>query len=196
MSSVALVVVGPYLLGQATDIIVSGVTSDGDIDFGALHRKLIFIGALYLASWALAYSQAYILAGVVQRSMYALRESIENKINRLPLSYIDRQSRGDLLSRVTNDIDNLAQSLQQTVSQIVTSLLTLIGVAVMMFIISPLMALIAMVTVPISVLLIKFIGGKARPRFVSQWRYTGSRERAGRGGVHRSRHRKELRAPA
>ena len=118
--------------------------------------------------------QSYILAGVVQRSMYALRESVERKLNRLPLKYIDGQPRGDLLSRVTNDIDNLSQSLQQTVSNILTSLLTLIGVTVMMFTISPLLAVIALSTVPISLWLMKFIGGKARPRFMSQWRHTGS----------------------
>jgi len=173
VSSVTLVVIGPRLLGEATDIIVSGVSSPEGIDFGALHRKLALVAVIYLTSWALAYSQAYILAGVVQRSMYALRESVERKLNRLPLSYIDGQPRGDLLSRVTNDIDNLAQSLQQTVSQILTSLLTLIGVTVMMFTISPLLALIALTTVPISVWLIKVIGMKARPRFLAQWRHTG-----------------------
>ena len=126
------------------------------------------------ASWVLSYTPSYLLAGVVQRSMYGLRESVERKLNHLPLSYIDRQPRGDLLSRVTNDIDNLAQSLQQTTSQILTSVLTLIGVTVMMFTISPLLAVIALVTVPISMRLMKDIGGKARPRFMAQWRYTGS----------------------
>ena len=173
VASVSLVVVGPRLLGQATDIIVSGVEGDG-IDFGALHRKLFLVAAIYLASWALAYSQAYILAGVLQRSMFAVRESVEHKINRLPLSYIDRQARGDLLSRVTNDIDNLSQSLQQTTSQILTSLLTLLGVTIMMFTISPLLAAIALTTVPLSIWLMKYIGGRARPRFISQWRHTGS----------------------
>ena len=178
IASVALVVVGPRLLGQATDIIVQGVldrrSGGAGVDFGRLHRKLLFIASLYLGSWFLAYSQAYILAGVIQRSMYNLRQSIEHKINRLPLRYIDAQPRGDLLSRVTNDIDNLAQGLQQTVSSIITSLLTLVGVAVMMFTISPLLASIALTTVPISVLLIRFIGGKARPRFLQQWRHTGA----------------------
>jgi ATP-binding cassette subfamily B protein len=173
VASVALVVLGPRLLGQATDIIVGGVRGDG-IDFGALHRKLAVVAAIYLGSWALAYTQAYILAGVLQRSMFALRESVEHKINRLPLSYIDRHARGDLLSRVTNDIDNLAQSLQQTTSQIVTSLLTLVGVIVMMFVISPLLATIALVTVPTSVWLMKLIGARARPRFMAQWRHTGT----------------------
>ncbi|WP_394942735.1 ABC transporter ATP-binding protein [uncultured Ilumatobacter sp.] len=179
IGSVGLIVVGPRLLGQATDIIVEGVreriakTGDG-IDFGALHSKLWFIAGLYTISWALSYGQSFMLAGVVQRSMYRLRESVETKINKLPISYIDRQARGDLLSRVTNDIDNLAQSLQQTVSSIITSLLTLIGVTVMMFIISPLLAAIALVTVPLSLVLIKQIGGRAGPRFIEQWKHTGA----------------------
>ncbi len=171
--SVSLVVAGPRLLGQATDIIVEGVEGNG-IDFGRLHRQLFLVGSIYLGSWCLAYGQAYLLAGVIQRSMYELRESVERKLNRLPLAFVDRQERGDLLSRVTNDIDNLAQSLQQTTSQIVTSLLTLVGVTVMMFTISPLLAAIALVTVPTSVWLMKTIGGRARPRFIAQWRHTGS----------------------
>ena len=173
VTSVVLVVLGPRLLGQATDIIVSGIAGDG-IDFGALHDKLFVVGGIYVGSWALAYTQGYILAGVLQRSMFGLREQVETKINRLPLSYIDRHARGDLLSRVTNDIDNLSQSLQQTTSQILTSLLTLIGVIVMMFVISPLLAAVALVTVPTSVFLMKLIGGKARPKFMAQWRHTGS----------------------
>jgi ATP-binding cassette subfamily B protein len=172
--SVVLVVLGPRVLGHATDIIVSGVTTGEGIDFAALHRTLVGVGVLYLASWGLAVLQAYILAGVVQRSMFTLRAAVEDKLHRLPLTYVDRTARGDLLSRVTNDIDNLAQSLQQTVSQIVTGLLTLLGVAVMMFTISPFMAVVALVTVPMSIWIIKLVGGRARPRFLSQWRYTGS----------------------
>jgi ATP-binding cassette, subfamily B, multidrug efflux pump len=171
--SVALVVLGPRLLGTATDLIVEGVAGDG-IDFGALHRQLLLVGAIYLGAWALAAAQAYILAGVVQRSMYALRESVEAKLHRLPLRYVDGQPRGDLLSRVTNDIDNLAQSLQMTVSQIITSLLTLVGVAVMMFTISPVLAAVALTTVPVSILIMRAIAARARPRFLAQWRHTGS----------------------
>ena len=174
VTSVSLVVLGPRLLGEATNIIFEGYSRPGGIDFAALHRQLIIVGFIYLGSWALGYMQAFILAGVVQRSMFALRESVERKLNRLPLRYIDGQSRGDLLSRVTNDIDNLSQSLQQTVSNILTSILTIIGVTVMMFTISPMLAAIALTTVPISLFLMKFIGGKARPRFMSQWRHTGS----------------------
>ena len=174
LSSVTLVVLGPRLLGQATDIIVRGVVGGSGIDFGDLHRKLWFILGIYTGSWALSHVQAFILAGVVQRSMYALRAQVEQKLNRLPLRYVDSQPRGDLLSRVTNDIDNLAQSLQQTMSQILTSTLLLIGVAVMMVTISPFMAAVALVTVPGALWLMKLIGGRARPRFMDQWRHTGS----------------------
>ena len=175
VGSVTLVVLGPRLLGEATNIIYDGIINpDKGIDFGALHRQLLIVGVIYAGSWALAYMQSYILAGVVQRSMYRLRESVEVKLNRLPLKYIDGQPRGDLLSRVTNDIDNLAQSLQQTVSNILTSILTLIGVTIMMFTISPLLAMVALITVPVSLWLMKYIGAKARPRFMSQWRHTGS----------------------
>ena len=171
--SVVLVVIGPRLLGDATNIIVQGVIGGGGIDFDELHRQLITVMLVYVGSFVLQYTSSYVLAGVVQRSMFSLRQQVEGKLNRLPLSYIDRQPRGDLLSRVTNDIDNLSQSLQQTTSQILTALLTLVGVMVMMFTISPLLALVALVTVPLSVLLMKVIGGKARPRFMAQWRYTG-----------------------
>jgi ATP-binding cassette subfamily B protein len=174
IGSVVLTVIGPSLLGRATNIIVDGVSGDDGIDFDALHRQLLIAVVVYLVAWVLSYGQAYVLAGVVQRSMFALRQSVEAKLNRLPLSYVDRQPRGDLLSRVTNDIDNLAQSLQQTVSQIVTSVLSLIGVAIMMFVISPLLAVVALTLVPFSLWLVKFIGGKARPRFIDQWRHTGS----------------------
>ncbi len=174
VASVILTVLGPRLLGEATDIIVSGVREPGGIDTDALRRTLTLVGGLYLAAWALGYGQAWLLAGVVQRTMHGLRAKVEDKIHRLPLAHVDAQPRGDLLSRVTNDIDNLAQSLQQTMSQILTSLLTLLGVTVMMFTISPLLAVVALITFPVSILLMKQIGGRARPRYLTQWRHTGS----------------------
>src|SRR5258708_18294477 len=106
--------------------------------------------------------------------MFRLRSAAEVKLNALPLSYIDHEQRGDLLSRVTNDIDNIAQSLQQTLSQMLTSILLLIGVAVMMFTISPLLAGVALLTVPLSVFAMRLIAGRARPPFMAQWRNTGS----------------------
>ena len=98
---------------------------------------------------------------------------IEAKINRLPLSYFDKHTRGELLSRVTNDIDNISQALQQTLSQLLTSLLTVIGVTVMMFVVSPTLALIALVTIPVSVLVTSVIGKRSQKLFVSQWKATG-----------------------
>jgi ATP-binding cassette subfamily B protein len=105
--------------------------------------------------------------------MRGLRDDVENKLNRLPLRYVDRQARGDLLSRVTNDIDNVAQSLQQTLSMALTSLLQMVGVVAVMFVISWLLALIALVTVPLSLLTVRLITSRSRRRFVAQWRHTG-----------------------
>src|SRR5262249_21511707 len=98
---------------------------------------------------------------------------VEDKVNVLPLSYIDKQQKGDLLSRVTNDIDNVAQSLQQTLSQMLTSVLLLVGTAIMMFTISPLLAVVALTTVPVSVYGMQVVAKKARPKFISQWKHTG-----------------------
>src|SRR4029450_1865577 len=115
-----------------------GVTSGKGIDFSKLHKTLLVVLAIYLASGALALTQGRLLAGVVQRAMFRLRSDVEDKLNRMPLRYVDRQPRGDMLSRVTNDIDNVAQSLQQTLSQLLTSTLTLVGVLIMTLTISPL----------------------------------------------------------
>ena len=172
--SVTLIVFGPKLLGHATDIIVSGVVSGQGIDFDALHRTLLFVAGLYLVGAGLAYVQAWLLAGVVQGTMARLRSLVEDKLNRLPLSYVDRQPRGDLLSRVTNDIDNVAQSLQQSLSQMLTSTLTIIGVLVMMVWISPLLALVGILTVPLSLFLIRMIAARSKGRFLAQWRHTGT----------------------
>ncbi len=172
IASATLNVLGPRVLGHGTDIIVRGVISH-HMDFGALHHVLWQAVALYGGSSALSIIAAYMLAGVIQRLMYKLRSLVEDKVNALPLSYIDKQARGDLLSRVTNDIDNVAQSLQQTLSQMLTSVLLLIGVAAMMFSISPLLAVVALTTVPVSVWLMRIVARRARPRFMSQWKSTG-----------------------
>ncbi len=171
--STALNVAGPKVLGQATDVVVSGVAGGGGIDFGQLHRTLVLVGLVYLGGAGLGLVIAWVLAGVVQRLMFRLRELAEAKLHALPLAYVDRQPRGDLLSRVTNDLDNVAQSLQQTLSQMLTSVLLLVGVAVMMFTISPLLAVVALTTVPLSVLAMRAIATRARPRYLSQWRSTG-----------------------
>ncbi|NLV54451.1 MAG: ABC transporter ATP-binding protein [Acidimicrobiales bacterium] len=164
---------GPKLLGRGTDIIVRGVLGGDGIDFPSLHRLLLLLVAMYLASAVCSWAQSYLIAGVVQRTMRGLRADVEDKLNRLPLDHVDRQPRGDLLSRVTNDIDNVAQSLQQTLSQMFSSILQLFGVLALMLWISPVLALIAFVTVPLSLTITKTIAKRSKARFVEQWSHTG-----------------------
>jgi ATP-binding cassette subfamily B protein len=208
VASVTLSVLGPRILGQATDLIFSGVISSkipagvtkaqavaglrshGEgtladmvgsmhlvpgqgIDFSQVGRVLLTVVVIYAASSVGSLMQGRVTTTIVQRVVFRLREQVQAKLSRLPLSYFDRQPRGEILSRVTNDIDNLAQSMQQTLSQIVTSVLTIAGVLIMMFVISPLLALIALVTVPVSVFLVARIGKRAQPQFVRQWATTG-----------------------
>ena len=175
VGSVSLSVLGPKVLGRATDVIVAGVTGrPGGIDTGELHRVLLFALGLYAVSSVLAYIQAYVLATVVQATMQSLRADVEAKINRLPLRYVDGQPRGDLLSRVTNDIDNVAQSMQQSLSQMLTAVLTLLGVLVMMVSISPLLALVAVITVPAALGTVRAITRRSKGKFIAQWAQTGS----------------------
>jgi ATP-binding cassette subfamily B protein len=176
LASVSLSVIGPKILGRATDVIFTGLTHGGPsaINFPSLHRVLWFVVALYVGASILGYIQSYVLAGIVQRTMYRLRESVEAKLNRLPLRYVDGQARGDLLSRVTNDIDNLAQGMQQTLSQLLTSTLMLVGTLVLMFVVSWLLALVALVTIPLSLYTMKAITKRSRSKFVAQWRHTGA----------------------
>jgi ATP-binding cassette, subfamily B, multidrug efflux pump len=143
------------------------------IDFGRLHQVLLLVVGLYLVSASFLWLQGYLLNGAVQRSIYALRNEVEAKINRLPLSYFDQMARGEMLSRVTNDIDNVSQSMQQTLSQVLTSLLNVVGVTVMMFVVSPLLAVIALVTIPVSVLVTATIGKRSQQQFIRQWKNTG-----------------------
>ena len=209
IGSVTLTVLGPKLLGRATDVIFRGYLGDrlplglsvqqaaaaarargnGDladlllrshvvpgvgIDFGALGTVLGWALAAYAAAGVLSWLQGFLLNDAVQSTVRALRSDVEDKLNRLPLPYIDDQPRGELLSRVTNDIDNIAQSLQQTLSQLVTSLLTVVGVVTMMVVISPLLAVIALVTIPVTVFVTRAIAKRSQPRFLAQWRATGA----------------------
>ena len=174
VGSVTLSVLGPRILGHATNIIVDGVISGNGIDFGDLHRTLAGVIVLYVVSASMAYGQAWLLAGVVQKTMFRLRADVEDKLHELPLGHVDRQPRGDLLSRVTNDIDNVAQSLQQTLSQMLTSVLTIFGVVIMMFTISPMLAGIAVLTIPASLFTLKTIASRSKKRFIAQWAHTGA----------------------
>jgi ATP-binding cassette subfamily B protein len=208
VTSIVLNVLGPRVLGHATDLIFSGfigrqlpagttqqqavdglraagddtladmvsgmdVTPGRGVDFAALTWVLLGVLALYVGASLFSWAQGYLLAGVVQRTMYRLRADVEDKLNRLPLSHVDHSARGDVLSRVTNDIDNVSQTMTQTLSQLLQSLLTVIGVLAMMVWLSPLLALIALVTVPLSVVLTALIARRSQKHFVDQWRHTG-----------------------
>ena len=178
VASVALLVIGPKVLGHATNLLFEGLVRRAQggpgVDFGALHRTLWLAVGLYIVGALLAFTQAYLVAGVVQRTMFRLREDVEAKMHTMPLAYVDSQPRGDLLSRVTNDIDNVSQSMQQSISQLLTGLLTIAGVLIMMLTISWQLALVAIVTIPVSAGMMKFIAGKSRGKFIAQWSHTGA----------------------
>ena len=208
VAGIVMNVLGPKILGMATDVIFTGIIGKNlpggetkeqvvaelraqgnntfadmverlnvvpgqGIDFTLLSQLLLLALVLYLIASLFLWLQGYLLNGAVQRSIYTMRSLVEEKINRLPLSYFDKQTRGELLSRVTNDIDNISQALQQTLSQLLTSVLTVLGVTVMMFIVSPVLALIALVTIPVSILVTAFIGTRSQKLFIQQWKSTG-----------------------
>ncbi|WP_254630769.1 ABC transporter ATP-binding protein [Cellulomonas sp. GbtcB1] len=143
------------------------------IDFTSLRNLLLAVVAIYVVSALFGWLQGWITTGVVQRVVFGLREQVEAKLGRLPLKYFDGQPRGEVLSRVTNDIDNVAQTLQQTLSQLITAVLTVVGVLGMMFWISPLLALVALVTIPLSVAVTAAIAKRSQPQFIGQWTWTG-----------------------
>jgi ATP-binding cassette subfamily B multidrug efflux pump len=211
--SVFFVIIGPRILGNATDVIfegvvgrqlgemglsgvpkdqiVAGLRAAGEdnfadmlesmdvvpgvgIDFGLLAQILALAAAIYILSSLFAWGQAYIMAGVTQRTVYRLRRRVDEKLGRLPLAYFDRESRGDILSRVTNDIDNISQTLQQSLTQLITSVLTVIGVLIMMLTISPLLAAISLLAVPVSLVVTVLIASRSQKQFAAQWEQTGA----------------------
>ena len=208
VGSVTFSVVGPKILGNATNIIfegivgknlpagmtkdqvVAGLRATGQngqadlisgmnvvpgqgIDFAKLAQVLLFVLGLYVLASLCMWAQAYVLNGVVQRTALRMRTSIEEKLHRLPLNYYDTVARGELLSRVTNDIDNIQQTMQQTFSQLLSSVLTLVGVLGMMLWISPVLALVALISVPLSVVVTAMIAKRSQPLFIEQWAQTG-----------------------
>jgi ATP-binding cassette subfamily B protein len=209
VGGVTFSVIGPKIIGNATDIIFNGIVGKmlppgltkaqaiavlqahgqgqiaqmlsgmnvvpgKGIDFTALGMTLLLAIALYLMASLLQWGQGYLMAGVAQRTVYGLRRDVEAKLSKLPLKYFDSHSHGDILSRVTNDIDNVATTLQQGLSQIVTSVLTVVGVLAIMLWISPLLALIALVTVPLSVVVTLLIARRSQKQFAAQWKWTGT----------------------
>ena len=208
VGGIALSVIGPLVLGHATDLLFNGVIgrqlpagitraqaiaearARGDstfadmlsgmnvtpgigVDFAAVGRTLLLALLMYLVSALLIWGQARLLNVIVQRTVTALRAEVEAKIHRLPLSYFDSRQRGELLSRVTNDVDNIATSVAMTIGQLLTALLTIVAVLVMMIVLSPLLALITVATVPLSLLVIRAITRRSREKFIAQWANTG-----------------------
>jgi len=160
--------------GKKADLLSSVDVIPGQgIDFTRLWHLLAWVVVVYLFAWLFGVLQGRLTARVVQTTVYQLRRDVESKLSRLPLSYFDQQARGEVLSRATNDTDNISQTLQQTFSQMITSLLTIVGVLGVMFWISPLLAIIALVTVPVSIFVTTRIGKKSQPQFVAQWATTG-----------------------
>ena len=206
--SVVFAVLGPRILGDATNIIFEGLFSKRipagmtkaqaiayerahgqgrladmmqsmhlnpghGVDFHALEMTLLLALVIYLASAAFSWSQQYLMVGVAQRTVYRLRRAADEKLGRLPLRYFDDHPHGDVLSRLTNDLDNIAQSLQQALTTLITSVLTIIGVLIMMFLISPLLAAISVIVVPISFALTILIARRSQKLFAVQWERTG-----------------------
>ncbi len=211
--SVTASVIGPKLLGNATNILFEGIvgkqlgqrlppgtTQDQleamlraagqgqiadmlsgmhvvpgvGVDFAALAGILGLVAAIYVVSALFGWASAYIIAGVAQRTVYRLRREVDQKLARLPLRYFDGHSRGDTLSRVTNDIDNIANTLQQTMTQAITSVLTVIGVLLIMFTISPVLAVISLLVVPAAIVSTVLIARRSQTQFVAQWERTGT----------------------
>ena len=170
----ALNSVGPVILGQATNLIFdASVVNRTAIPFDELGRVLMLALAAYVTFFLLSWLAGFMINAIVQRSVYRMRKEVSEKITRLPLKYFDGQPRGELLSRVTNDVDNISQSLQQTLAQILTNLFTLIGVLVMMFYVSWVLALVALVTIPVALGLTMFIGKRSQKLFAKTWKSTG-----------------------
>ena len=170
-------VVGPKVLGKATTTLSEGLVKKiggtGGIDFGKIGTILIFVLCLYAASAVFNFVQGWIMTGITQKVCYRLRKEISEKINRMPMKYFESRTYGEVLSRITNDVDTLGMGLNQSITTIITSLTTMIGVLVMMLSISPLMTLIAVIILPISVGLVSFVVKKSQGYFKTQQEYLG-----------------------
>ena len=177
IGSTIFTIVGPKILGNATTEIFNGIVgkiSGGTgIDFGKIGKILLTLIGLYVISALFSFIQGFTMTGVAQKITYKLREDISKKINRLPMKYFDKKTHGEVLSVITNDVDTLSANLNQSITQIITSICTLIGILVMMFSISWQMTLISLVILPVSALLVKNIVGKSQKYFKAQQDYLG-----------------------
>jgi ATP-binding cassette subfamily B protein len=182
IGSTVFTIIGPKMLGQATNILVAGVAARNaasglaildSIDFESIRRILTTLVALYLAGTLLGYLQGFLMSGVAMKISYRLRERIAAKIDRMPLKYFDRTTHGEVLSRVTNDVDTISNTLNQSLSQIISSVTTLLGIIVMMLGISGLMTLVAVLVLPLSLILIRLIVSRSQGYFKRQQNFLG-----------------------
>ena len=175
--STVFTVVGPKILGKATTTLTEGLMAKiqrtGSIDFGKIGSILVFVLGLYLLSAIFSFVQGWIMTGITQKVCYQLRKEISEKINRMPMKYFESRTYGEVLSRITNDVDTLGQGLNQSITTIITATATMIGVLIMMISISPLMTLIAIVILPISMALISLVTKKSQKFFRNQQEYLG-----------------------
>ncbi|RYD05893.1 hypothetical protein N752_08335 [Desulforamulus aquiferis] len=164
----------PKILGQATTKLFEGIMLKAQgipgarVDFDFITQILITLVFLYLFSSLFSYIQQYIMAGVAQKTVYNLRKEINSKLSRLPLKYFDAQKHGEILSRAINDVDNISTTLQQSLVQITTSVVTLVGITVMMLTISPVITLVLIVTLPLSFIVTMFIASRSQKYFMGQ----------------------------
>lgn len=173
-------VVSPKILGEITTTIFNGVMDKLNgipgafIDFGLIKTIIVKLALIYLLSSLFSYFQNFLMVGVSQKVVYTMRKQIDEKLTKLPLKYFDSHSKGDILSRVTNDIDNISNTLQQSVTQLITSIVTIIGVLIMMLSISPLLTLICIITIPFCLLVTVKVASKSQKYFTKQWSITGN----------------------
>lgn len=172
-------ILSPKVMGKATTKLFEGIIGKmkgipgAAIDFHYVWQIIMVLLGLYLLSSIFSYFQQYLMAGVAQKTVYDLRRDVNDKLSRLPLKYFDARTHGEILSRVTNDVDNISSTLQQSLTQLITSILTIIGVLVMMLSISPLMTLIAVLTLPVSIIAITSIAKRSQKQFIRQQKELG-----------------------
>lgn len=170
-------IVGPKILGNATTEIFNGlvnkISGNGGIDFGKVGTILLTLLGLYLLSALFSFIQGFAMTGIAQKLTYKLRNDISVKINKLPMNYFDKKTNGEVLSVITNDIDTLGMNLNQSVTQIITAVCTLVGILIMMLSISWQMTLISLIVMPIGALLVKIVVGKSQKYFKRQQDYLG-----------------------
>ena len=179
IGSTVFSILSPKILGHATTKLFEGIMAKmrhvpgAAIDFPYILQIVLTVGALYVVSAVFGYIQQFVMAGVAQKTVYAMRRDVNEKLCRLPLSFYDARTHGEILSRVTNDVDNIANTLQQSLTQIISSVVTMVGILVMMLTISPLLTLITIVVIPLALVVTRVIAPRSQKHFAEQWKSLG-----------------------